>query len=92
MIIRFLSIFRANPRISTFKSFSLGRASANTDMNGENNAIFFGLPGTGKITLSTDPKRLLVVADEHRWDANGMFNFEGGCYTKVVNLDKDSPT
>ena len=66
--------------------------SANTDMNGENTAIFFGLSGIGKTTRSTDPKRLLIGDDEHGWDANGMFNFEGGCYTKVVNLDKDSPT
>ena len=83
-------IFSIMNYLNPLRGIASMHCSANCDMNKENTAIFFGLSGTGKTTLSTDPKRLLIGDDEHGWDDNGIFNFEGGCYAKVINLDKDS--
>ena len=83
-------IFSIMNYLNPLKGMASMHCSANTDKEGKSTAIFFGLSGTGKTTLSTDPKRLLIGDDEHGWDNDGVFNYEGGCYAKVINLDKES--
>lgn len=83
-------IFSYMNYLNPLRGMASMHCSANTNQAGTETAIFFGLSGTGKTTLSTDPKRKLIGDDEHGWDDDGIFNYEGGCYAKVINLSKEN--
>ena len=85
-------IFTVFSTISSLNRILSMLCSANVAQDDGETALFFGLSGTGKTTLSTDPKRSLIGDDEHGWSDDGIFNIEGGCYTKVINLSaEDEP-